>query len=532
MSEGKRWVGSGLVALLVPVLAALTPALANQQLVGTTVSLGADEASLQIDVAGGRGLEISLADGRIYVNGSAKGSYSADGALEQGWRRLLEAAKSGPDALRAAWSEFTSANYEGADREGLAAIRAAIAPVLAGQGTVPSETTAAAPAKGPRSTAPSQATPQESVSGGLVVELSHIQGANRTLRRLAPGLPHDLQDALKAPLRVVVDADQYRLPEGAQVGQSLLLVDTDSYIAGTVEGDVIVADGSLRLASSAHVTGNVISLDADIDNQGASIGGQIRTVEDMKRAAKLRVAPIRIERRIMRSPLHYLGRGLGDLLQTIASYIVFAFLGVLLVYFFRGHLENVSDTVAHSFGRSFLAGLAAQVLFFPVLLVLVVLVLTWLAIPFYVLAYTLACIFGYLAVAHAAGENLTRRRYSSWPARLRRANSYYYILNGLLILLGLFAVGAVAEIGGPLLGWVHGLLAAAACILTWVAVTAGMGAVLLSRAGTRRNFARPREVPDLGDLMDEAADIGSEKGREPEEEPNDESPEDDGRGKT
>jgi MFS family permease len=276
----------------------------------------------------------------------------------------------------------------------------------------------------------------------------------------------------------------------------------------------------------------VIALEARVRDQGGTIGGEVRHLEDIETSARLRVAPVRTDtRQPWDSPLYYIKRGFGSLIQTVAGYLIFAFLGLLTVYFFRGHLETVSDTISYSFGRSFLAGLAAQILFFPVLLVLIVLVLTLLAVPFYILGFGLAALLGYLAVAHAVGEHVTRRRFPSWPARLRRSNSYYYIFNGLAILLALFAAAAVAQMGGALLGWAHGLLIAAACITTWVAASAGLGAVLLSRAGTRRDFARPREVPDLTVDLDREPeprafegeeDLGGEGGSE--DDPQDRGP--------
>ncbi len=157
----------------------------------------------------------------------------------------------------------------------------------------------------------------------------------------------------------------------------------------------------------------------------------------------------------------------------------------------------MSDTVSYSFGRSFLTGLAAEVLFLPVALVLLVLVITAIAIPFYVIAFGVAALLGYLAVAHAAGENLTRHRFPSWAARMRRSNSYYYVLNGLGVLLALFVGAAMTDMAYPLLGWAHDLLIASAWILTWVASTSGLGAALLSRGGTRRTYARPQELPPL-----------------------------------
>jgi hypothetical protein len=49
----------------------------------------------------------------------------------------------------------------------------------------------------------------------------------------------------------------------------------------------------------------------------------------------------------------------------------------------------------------------------------------------------------------------------------------------------------------PLLGWAHDLLIASAWILTWIAATSGLGAAVLSRAGTRRTYARPHELPEI-----------------------------------
>ena len=167
----------------------------------------------------------------------------------------------------------------------------------------------------------------------------------------------------------------------------------------------------------------------------------------------------------------------------------------------------MSDTVSYSFGRSFVTGLAAEILFFPIILVMTVLVLPIIAIPFYVVGFFLAGLLGYLAVAHAAGENLTRHRFPGWGARMRRSNSYYYVLNGLGVLLAGFAGAAISRMFGPLLGWAQGLLIAAAWILTWVAATSGLGAALLSRGGTRRKYARPLEYPGLP-LDTGADDIG------------------------
>jgi MFS family permease len=236
------------------------------------------------------------------------------------------------------------------------------------------------------------------------------------------------------------------------------------------------------------------------------------TIREAAHPAPIVVAPAVQRIRISREAPSALSRvtsGVGSLAKTVAMYLLFGFLGALIVYLFRGHLETVSDTVSYSFGRSFLAGLAAEVLFIPIGIVMLVLVVTAIALPFYAIAFALLSLLGYVSVAHAVGENLTRRRFS-WTDRMRRANSYYYVLNGLGVLVALFVGAAITQMIHPLSGWLHDLLILAAWILTWIAATSGLGAAVLSRAGTRRTFARPHELPELPaeSLAEEMAPAG------------------------
>jgi len=174
---------------------------------------------------------------------------------------------------------------------------------------------------------------------------------------------------------------------------------------------------------------------------------------------------------------------------------VFLTLGVLgfgLVMFGRPNLEVVSDTVSHSFGRAFAAGLLGQILLLPTFGMLVVgLILSVVGIvllPFAVVVYALLVIVGvvggYLAVAHAMGETYTRRRLAL-GAMIGSPNSYRYLLVGLG---GLAAVWMAWSV----FGWVPvagELIRGAAILVTWLLATAGFGAALLSRAGIRESFA-------------------------------------------
>ncbi len=485
-----------------PSLTAGQTVQAVDEIVQTSVALSGEEAALSLELASGRSLRMRLGDGRVLIDGSDVGGYAPGGALESAWRDLLRDASRGD--LGTGWSEFAALGFAGVDARAALALRNELAPLLAGiSADAAAEARAAAAATvgvgvGEAVQAEiAQGLDDEIIVGGLVIELSNVEGLARQLARvgLAPGLERLLNGDLQVPVRIVLDADEYRLKEGATLDNMLLLVESDGVLAGTVKGNVMVADGSLLILPSARIDGDVIAIDATITNQGAVAG----TIREAAHPTPIVVAPAVPRIQIQRYAPSALSRvfvGLGSLARTVALYLLFAFLGALIVYFFRGQLETVSDTVSLSFGRSFLAGLAAEVLFLPIGLVMTLLIVTAIAVPFYVIGFGLAALLGYVAVAHAAGENLTRRRFS-WTARVRRSNSYYYVLNGLGVLLALFAGAAITQMAYPLLGWAHDLLIASAWILTWIAATSGLGATLLSRAGTQRTYARPRELPEL-----------------------------------
>jgi hypothetical protein len=515
MLKQMRFVVLLLFGGLLPIPLAGQTTQTVDEIVQTAVVLSADEASLSLELADGRSRQVQLLDGTVYVDGREAASYRPGGALETAWRDFLRGASEGEftDAL----TGFVGAETE-ADEAALASILEALAPLsrevsaevaatvapgesIAAAGdwasTVAEAASTVAAAAASAQLATEVATQEEVVGGGLVVELSNLEGLATSLGRigLAPGLARVLETDHDSPVRIVLEADEYMLPEGAELDHTLILVETDGVLAGTVTGNVLVADGSLLITPTGRVEGEVVAIDANVQNQGTVVGG----LRDAGQFAPVVVPHVAPRVRIRGGPpsvVSNLWSGLGSLARTVAMYLLFGFLGAIIVYFFRGQLETVSDTVSYSFGRSFLAGLAAEILFLPVGLVLTVLIVTAIAVPFYVLAFGLLGLMGYIGVAHAAGDNLTRHRFT-WPNRLRRSNSYYYVLNGLGVLLALFVGAAMTQMAYPLLGWAHDLLVAAAWILTWVAATSGLGAALLSRAGTRRTYARPGQLPEL-----------------------------------
>ncbi len=192
------------------------------------------------------------------------------------------------------------------------------------------------------------------------------------------------------------------------------------------------------------------------------------------------------------SPWRPIIRGLGGVFSTLMTYGILVGLGFLAVFFGRSYLEGIADTARHQTLRSGLVGLAGSFLVLPAyILGLLALAISIVGIPLilvfaplFPVAVVLAAIGGYLAVAHGAGEALAERRFTGddW---FTRANSYYYVVTGVGLLLVLYLAAHIVTMAGPWLGFLQGLLTFMAVVLTWAAFTIGFGAFLISRGGTR-----------------------------------------------
>lgn len=192
-------------------------------------------------------------------------------------------------------------------------------------------------------------------------------------------------------------------------------------------------------------------------------------------------------------PFRHIAHSVGAILSILVTYTVIFGIGVATVFFGgRRYLEGVADTARYSTTRSLLVGLAATFLVVPAFILGIIALaisivgipglIVW--VPLFPLATGLAILLGYLGVAHAAGESLAERRLyaSDW---FKRGNSYYFLMTGLALLASLFIAAQVVGIAGPWFGFFSGLLCALGVVLTWAALSIGLGAVLISRGGTR-----------------------------------------------
>lgn len=480
---------------------------APAEIVESTISVSSGAASLELETADGDTHRVEFRDGRVRFDGEDLGAYEPGGLLERSWRELLAEATRESPAF-----EVTAVRLRAWD------------PPTAGASSATGEALADRLADALRAERPSR--PEDTVSvegpGGDAVSLApgrlSFDRLTERLRQLETSLDRlgDRAGEAREDIALVVH-DDYELAEGRTVDGNLALLGGDLRLLGTVRGDVLVLDGTLVLAPTARVEGDVLQVGGDLRREGGTVAGELlslRAVDAEGRTAARAPAPDRmddLEERVeerVRERMREIrdrsrpgffgrvgrnvGRAFGGVIGWIGVYLMLGLAGVLAVYFLRPRLEVVADTVRHSFGRSFGVGLAGGFLFVPVLLILVVAVVTWLVIPFYLVATALAVLGGLLAVAHGAGEMVARRRFRyEWMERLRRSNSYYYVLSGLAVLLLPFALAEGLHLFGGWMAPLRGFVLFVASTLLSVAAVTGLGAVLLSRGGDSAEYTRP-----------------------------------------
>lgn len=487
---------AALVALAL-VAGSAGPALLAQpgrdEVVSTAISVGRGEATLELEFTTGRSRTISLRAGSLLMDGREVGRYAASGSLEREWRRLLsETASLEPAAALSRLRSWAPTAVTGDDAAAVRQITAVFSSLAAPQRGVQASPLLAAAAAQARSRSE---TAQTRDPGIRLADLEVLDNLGHQLERLglSPGL---LEAVRSAPLRL----GHFAVPAGERVDGSVIAFKGDVEVRGEVTGHVVALFGDVRVHEGAIVRQDALAVDGELTAAPGTVLGASRAISAAELAEAAEARPQQPARPVRElSPFDRVFR---DVRNVIALFVALAMLGFGAVFFGRRHVEVVADTVSHSFSRALVVGVLGQLLLLPTLAMLVVgLVFTLvgiLVLPFAVLAYViaafLAVVGGYLAVAHAIGETFTRRRMAH-GAFVRAPNAYGYLFTGLVGLLGLWALSALTGWMGPIAVMFH----VAAAIVTWVAATAGFGAVLLSRAGLRESFTGRH----FGDQTDE-----------------------------
>lgn len=300
------------------------------------------------------------------------------------------------------------------------------------------------------------------ISAGALSEL--LRTALQSAGALAP--------TAQGPVRVF-DQD-VEIGRGEIVEAHILVTDGDIDVAGRIEGSVITLQGDVQIQDGGHVSGDVLAPHGRIQRRGIIEGRAIAR----GREASARSAG---------EALQATGSGL---VSVIGIVLALCALGFGAAHLTPAALETGSETVNGAFGRSMAAGLLGQALLVPTLVTLVVgLALTVVGIivvPFAVAAFAVLVILagavGVFAVLRALGERIVERQ--PLGIDLRADSAFTQLVAGLVPFAVIWALAVLLH-WAPVAGTV---LLVAAIAMTWLAFTAGFGAALLSRLGTRDSF--------------------------------------------
>ncbi len=283
--------------------------------------------------------------------------------------------------------------------------------------------------------------------------------------------------------RVRVGGD-VRIRENEEVGSDVVVILGSIYVDGKVNGEVVAVGGGVNLGPKADVRGDVTSVGGGIErSSGANVSGQINEV-------KITVPSVRPY--VHFSPWRdwtWWATPFGasvELVGTMVRIGVIGLLAALIVTVFPVPVQRVSERVSAEPWRAAVTGLAAQVLFVP-LLVLTVLVLAvsiigiplLLLVPFVLVALLAALLLGFAGVGCAVGQQISRR------GNVEIRNLIVPLVVGLAIIWALTLVARFVGLAGMPLRVVVGGVLLVGFVVEYVAWTIGLGGVLLSRFGRR-----------------------------------------------
>jgi hypothetical protein len=463
-----------------------------RSVVSKEVSVGRSESALRLELDGGQTVSIAFEGGSVLVNDEPVGSYVSGGQLDAAWRALLGQAVALDDGpLGAALVDWAApADLTG----GAAAVAQTIDRTLESALTTPS--------------VQANATPQAVSVGDPAAIVRLLLGNDGRLELLDDALEDiDEDDArIEIAVDVVIAADE-------TLQGDLVVIAGDARIEGEVEGDVVVVGGTLELLEGSVVEGSVRLADARLVRNQGEIEGDVVEVrneqpvleelrDDVRREvidevrADLREEIREAEGRSALGPFRSIASGVGGVVENFVTVLILGLIGAAVIAFGGDRIDVIAETARRAPGRSAAVGMAGAILLVPawvlgfvalvVSIVGIPVAIAWL--PAFPIAACLAALVGYLSVARNAGEWLADSDLP-WTQWIRKSNSLITMVGGLLGLSVLFVASNVVSIV-PFLGFLTGLLAVAGIVLTVIAMQIGFGAVIITRGGRRRDYAK------------------------------------------
>lgn len=287
-----------------------------------------------------------------------------------------------------------------------------------------------------------------------------------------------------------------RIDEDELIDGDVVAIGGSASVYGEVTGDVTAIGGSVHLGPNAIVDGDVTSVGGQVHKTATSV---VRGSIEETRAPNIEFRPHGLGG--MNSPFE----GVAGFVTTVVWILFLGGLACLIYLLAKRPVERMEYRAGSSAWKAAAVGLAAQILFFPALILTVVVLAVsvigiplLIGIPFVLLAVCIGTLVGFTAVAKRLGHAAEER--FGWA----HTNPYMAVAVGVGLIMALsFFASALGMAGGPLevFAVILGILG---FVLQYIAWTVGLGVLLLTRFGTRYTWdgeggpAAPAPAPPGG----------------------------------
>jgi len=161
----------------------------------------------------------------------------------------------------------------------------------------------------------------------------------------------------------------------------------------------------------------------------------------------------------------------------IIALVVFIF---LILLFFKGGVDRVSDAIENHFWKTALAGFIGMLLIIPLTLLLIVLIIGIPLVPLLWIAVVAALIFGFASVTYTIGKIAAEKK--GWKDK----SPYILALIGLVVVEIITFLGNLVIIPGGPFAVIGGVIKVLGFIISYVAWIIGFGGVILTRFGAKK----------------------------------------------
>lgn len=257
------------------------------------------------------------------------------------------------------------------------------------------------------------------------------------------------------------------------------------HISGTVLGDATCVGGNAEIESTAVIDGDLVSVGGKIFREKSSaVKGSVTSISlpflrpFFPFAFKF-ISPgkARIPYHPFIHPFTRRMMGFSIYIVKIIALLVFIF---LILLFFKGGVDRVSDAIEYHFWKSALAGFVGEILIVPLTVLLAVLIIGIPLIPLLWIAIVAALVFGYTSIAYTIGRIAAEKK--GW----KNKSPYILALTGLVVIEIVTFLGSLIALPGGGFAIAGNIVRFLGYIISFIALLIGFGGVILTRFGAKK----------------------------------------------